>query len=74
MPLRSVVVETSSGKVHTVVEDGRRRLTDERCNLDQVDGELRELELPLAVERARLCGHCFGDVEVVDVKDLPRCD
>lgn len=57
--LRSVAVATGGGTVHAVVEDGRRRLVDERCNLDDSVGTLSTP--PATVEAESLCGHCYPD-------------
>lgn len=72
--LRSVVLEVARldqepGTVHLVAVDGRRRLDDGRCNLDDVAGSLVEVELPAAIARTRLCGHCFGDLDLVEYGD-----
>lgn len=59
MALRSVVIRVDGGHVHVVAEDGRRRLVDERCNLDEADRVSAELELPVVDDPTAFCGHCF---------------
>lgn len=60
MALRSIVVEVVDGQVHAAAHDGRRRLDDGRCNLDDAAHQVREVPFPAIVEPARLCGHCFA--------------
>ena len=53
----------NSGEVHRVVEDGKTRFVDERCNLDDtknLDAFVDEDEATEYVEEAAgsWCGHC----------------
>lgn len=60
---RELLVTTEAGRIHLVyeLEDGRR-LTDERCNLDDSPAT-RELDIgatqSFAVDRRKLCRRCF---------------
>ena len=61
MGLRSIVVEVVDGQFHSAVDDGRRRLDDGECNLDDAAHALRIVPFPAIVPIDRLCGHCWPD-------------